>query len=98
MVLLDEVVEIFGLADFDRRFTISVDRFERGEIGTAFVDGHLLGDAIEVPQVQRIGHVSAHTNQDHLERKMQAFEHSGHRRIQRLHRASSRSCRSAHHS
>jgi hypothetical protein len=29
---------------------------------------------------------------------MQAFEHSGHRRIQRLHRAFSRSCRSAHHS
>ena len=43
MVLLDEVVEIFGLADLDRRFTISIDRFERGEIGTAFVDGHRLG-------------------------------------------------------
>ena len=39
------VVEIFGLADLDRRFTISIDRFERGEIGAAFVDGHRLGRA-----------------------------------------------------
>ena len=46
MVLLDAVVEIFGLADLDRRLTISIDGFERGEIGTAFVDGHRLGDAI----------------------------------------------------
>ena len=46
MVLLDEIVEIFGLADVDRRFTISIDGFERGEIGAAFVDGHRLGDAI----------------------------------------------------
>jgi hypothetical protein len=46
MVLLDEIVEIFGLADLDRRYTISIDGFERGEIGTAFVDGHRLGDAI----------------------------------------------------
>ena len=35
MVLLDEVVEIFGLADLDRCFAISIDRFKRGEIGTA---------------------------------------------------------------
>jgi len=46
MVPLDEIVEIFELADLDRRFTISIDAFERGEIGTAFVDGHRLGDAI----------------------------------------------------
>jgi hypothetical protein len=40
---LDEVVEIFGLADLDSRFTISIDGFERGEIGTVFVDGRRLG-------------------------------------------------------
>jgi hypothetical protein len=34
-VLLDKVVEIFGLADLDRRFTIIFDGFECGEIGTA---------------------------------------------------------------
>ena len=43
MVLLDQIVEIFGLADLDGRFTIGIDRFERGEIGTAFVDGHVSG-------------------------------------------------------
>ena len=43
MVLLDEVVEIFGLSDLDGRFTIRIDRFERGEIGAAFVDGYRLG-------------------------------------------------------
>jgi hypothetical protein len=46
MVLLDEVVEIFGLADPDRRFTIGIDRFECSEIGTAFVDRYGLGDAV----------------------------------------------------
>jgi hypothetical protein len=46
MVLLDEVVEIFGLADPDRRSTIIIDGFERGEIGAACVDGHRLGRAV----------------------------------------------------
>jgi hypothetical protein len=35
MVLFDQVIEIFGLADFDGRFTIGIDRFERGRIGAA---------------------------------------------------------------
>ncbi|MGF6785763.1 hypothetical protein OKW27_000076 [Paraburkholderia sp. 35.1] len=43
MILLDQVIEIFGLADPDGRFTTSIDRFERGEIGAAFVDGYGLG-------------------------------------------------------
>jgi hypothetical protein len=43
MVLLDQIIEIFGLADLDGRFTIGIDRFERGEIGAAFVDGYRLG-------------------------------------------------------
>ena len=46
MVLFDQVIEIFGLADLDGRFTIGIDLFERGEIGAAFVDGHRLGHAI----------------------------------------------------
>lgn len=46
MFLLDEVVEIFGRAELDGRFTIGVDRFECGEIGAAFVDGRRLGHAI----------------------------------------------------
>ena len=43
MVLLDQVIEIFGLADPDGRVTIGIDCFERGEVGTAFVDGYRLG-------------------------------------------------------
>jgi hypothetical protein len=43
MVLLDEVIEIFGLADLDGRFTIGIDRVERGEIGATLVDGYRLG-------------------------------------------------------
>jgi len=46
MVLLHEVVEIFGLADPDGRFTIGIDGFERSEIGAAFVDGHRLGNIV----------------------------------------------------
>lgn len=40
MILLDHVVEIFALANLDRPFTIGIDRFERGEIGAAFVNRH----------------------------------------------------------
>jgi hypothetical protein len=43
MVLLDQVVEIFGLANLDERFTIRIDRFERGKIGAAFGDGPVSG-------------------------------------------------------
>ena len=46
MVLLDQIIEVFRLADLDGRFTIGIDRFERGEIGAAFVDGHRLGRPI----------------------------------------------------
>jgi len=46
MVLLDEIVEILGLADPDGRFAISIDGIERSEIGTAFVDRHYLGNAV----------------------------------------------------
>lgn len=45
MALFDKIVEIFGLADPDGRFTIIIDGFECGEIGTAFVDGRRLGHA-----------------------------------------------------
>jgi hypothetical protein len=40
---------------------------------------------------QQVDSTPAHADQDYVERTMQAFEHSGHRRIQRLHRAFSRS-------
>jgi hypothetical protein len=46
MVLFDQVIEIFELADPDGRFTIIVDDFECGELGAAFVDGHGLGHVI----------------------------------------------------
>lgn len=46
MVLFDKIVEIFGLADLDGRFTIIIDGFECSEIGAAFADGHRLGHAI----------------------------------------------------
>jgi hypothetical protein len=40
MVLFHDVVHVFWLADPDGRFTIGIDRFERGEIGAAPVDRH----------------------------------------------------------
>jgi len=46
MVLLDKVVEIFGLADPDGRFTIIIDGFECGQIGAAFVNDHRIWYAI----------------------------------------------------
>jgi hypothetical protein len=42
MILLNQIIEIFGLTDLDGRLTNAIDRFERGEIGTAFVDGYRL--------------------------------------------------------
>lgn len=35
MVLLDEVVQVFVLPDLDRGLPLGVERFERGQIGTA---------------------------------------------------------------
>jgi len=46
MVLLDELVEIFRLADLDEHFAISIDGFKRGEIGAALEAIHSLGHAI----------------------------------------------------
>lgn len=43
MILLHEIVEIFGLTDLDRRFAIGIDGFDCGEIGATFVDGHCVG-------------------------------------------------------
>jgi hypothetical protein len=43
MVLLDHVIEKFGLADLDGRFTIGIGRFERGENGAAPVGRHGVG-------------------------------------------------------
>ena len=46
MVLLNHVVEIFRLTYLDGHLTIGIARFERSEIGAAFVDGHRIGRAI----------------------------------------------------
>src|SRR5229473_4098630 len=46
MVLLDEIVEILGLADPDGHFAIGIDGFERSEDGATFVDGHRLGNTV----------------------------------------------------
>ncbi|SAL72654.1 hypothetical protein AWB69_08845 [Caballeronia udeis] len=46
MDLLDEVVETFGLVDLDEHFTITINGFERSEIGAALVDDHCLGNTI----------------------------------------------------
>jgi hypothetical protein len=54
-------------------------------------DSTLRDQFLEVPQAQRIGHLPAHASQNHIERVMQAFEHSGRRRVRRLHRAFTRS-------
>ncbi|RKR31677.1 hypothetical protein B0G82_7909 [Paraburkholderia sp. BL17N1] len=49
-------------------------------------------------QAQRISHVPTHARQHHIKRVMEAFEHSGHRQIQRRHQAFRRLYSSAHHS
>lgn len=36
MILLYQVIEIFGLAELDRRFMTGIDRFKCGEIGADF--------------------------------------------------------------
>ena len=46
MVLLEEAVEIPGLADLDGHFAISVDGFCRGEFGATCIDDHGLGHVI----------------------------------------------------
>jgi len=43
MVLLNKIVEVLHLTDLDGRFALGVHRVQRGQIGTAFVDGYGLG-------------------------------------------------------
>lgn len=61
MVLLDRVIEIFGLADLDGRFAIGIDRFEGCEIGAVFVDGNRLGYTVpvETSAINIVGHANS---------------------------------------
>jgi hypothetical protein len=54
-------------------------------------DAALSHHLLKVPQAKRIGRVPAHASQNHIERVMQAFEHSGHRGINVFIRAFTRS-------
>jgi hypothetical protein len=53
LVLLDEDVEIFGLADINSRPTIRIDRFERDET-RPLVDGRRLGHAILLDRLLKV--------------------------------------------
>ena len=46
MILLDDVVEVFDLADLDVRFILRVVAFDRRGVGAALVDRDLLGRAM----------------------------------------------------
>jgi hypothetical protein len=46
MVLLDDVVEIFDLADFNARLVFRIAAFDRRRVGSAFVDCDLLRRAV----------------------------------------------------
>ena len=48
MVLLDNVIQILVLPDFDGRFTFRINRIQGGQIGTAFVNGNRLWGAVLV--------------------------------------------------
>jgi hypothetical protein len=48
VVLLDDVVEIFGLSKFDLKAGVSIDTLDGGDIGTTFVGGDLLGQSVEI--------------------------------------------------
>jgi DDE domain len=46
MVLLDQGVQIFWLANLDGRFALDINGIERSEIGAVLVDGYRLGDTV----------------------------------------------------
>ena len=48
MVLLDDVVQVFGLAHYDVNTDIPLDAFNGGRISAALVDGDLLGHIVQV--------------------------------------------------
>ncbi len=87
-VLLDDVVELLTLANLDGRLTIGIDRFERGEIGTAYVDRHNIGHTVppdfeiafcrhffEASQAKQVCHVPPHAQQDHIQWIAQSLQH-----------------------
>ena len=46
MVLFDDVIQIFDLADFDAGRMLRVVTVERRRVGAAFFDRNLLGNAV----------------------------------------------------
>ena len=46
MVLLEDVVEIFDLADFNARLAFRIAAFDRRRVGPAFVDCDLLSSTL----------------------------------------------------
>ena len=48
MVVLDNVVQILVLPDFDGRFPLSIDRLQGGQIGAVFVHSDRLRGAVLV--------------------------------------------------
>ena len=52
MILLDDVVEILHLADFDRGAVRLIVAFDRRFIGLASIDGDLLGDPVAADRLR----------------------------------------------
>jgi hypothetical protein len=46
VVLLDDIVAIFGLSKFDLTAGVNINTFDCGGIGSTFVDGDLLGQSV----------------------------------------------------
>ena len=47
-ILLDNVVQVFGLAHYDVNAGVFLDAFDGGHVGTALVDGYLFGYVMQV--------------------------------------------------
>ena len=46
MILLDDVVQILYLPQFNRRASIGLSTFDSSGVGTTFVNGDLVGQAV----------------------------------------------------
>ena len=54
MVLLDDVVQIFGLPQCNIKASIFIDAFDGGRVGPAFVDGNFLGQIVQIDGVLQV--------------------------------------------
>ena len=46
MILFDDVVQILDLTNLDGRLAFGIHCMKRGQVGTAFVDGHRFGRSV----------------------------------------------------